>query len=308
MSSHPPLPALAQLDQQIRALMDRPDQLQHRLREVRQGLQALQSSHAAALDGHLAALWSAGNAASRRLVLEPLFEGLAVGPLLAEALVRCVEQADDRSANAALALLSGEVEPSAAQWRRLGQVARRQRQDLLPDVDAVQLLARRGPPEALATVALTAFRQGPEDADDRLVSIAALGRFDDPRVLGWLQALARSGSASLEVLQAVAQAMALGRATGPVQGPWAVLLIALARGPHGVDALLRWSAIDGLCHLCGSEALPAVLAAHRAGGEDLPSGYLQGLAARAIALEPSLAKGGAEGLAAAAAALAGGDP
>ena len=151
----------------------------------------------------------------------------------------------------------------------------------------------------MATVALTAFRLGPEDADDRLTCLAGLGRFADPRILPWLQALARTGSAGLEVLQAAAQIMA----REPEAPGLAELLLELASGEAGLDALLRWSALDGLCHLQGAEALPALLAAHAAAGQDLPAWYLPMLAGRALALEPSLAKGGPAALHLAAVAL-----
>lgn len=308
MSPQSPKPEIAaKLDAHMASLMERPDLLQHQLRAVRADVHEIIGQSPEEFDRLAANWWATNGAPARRLVLEPVLEGVEVGPLLLEALLKSVETADDRSANAALALLAGEAELSEPQWQRLARVARRQRAAWLPDIDAVQLLARRGPPLALATVALTAFRQGPEDADDRLACIAALGRFDDDRVLGWLNSLGRTGSCSMEVLQAAAQAMALGLHGGQRANLLANLLLALARGEEGLDALLRWSALDGLSHLRGTEALPAVLAAHRAGGSDLPDGYVQGLAALAMSLEPSLAKGGDAGLAAAAEALAAGD-
>jgi hypothetical protein len=306
-SQSPKAETWAKLDAHIASLVERPDQLQHQLRAVRGEIHELIRQNPEELDRIAANWWASNGAPARRLVLEPVLEGNEVGALLAEALLKSVETADDRSANAALALLAGEAELDQAQWQRLARVARRQRSAWLPDIDAVQLLARRGPPQALATVALTAFRQGPEDADDRLACIAALGRYDDDRVLGWLTSLARTGSCSMEVLQAAAQAMALGLHGGQRAKPLEHLLFTLARGDEGLDALLRWSALEGLSHLRGTEALPAVLAAHRAGGSDLPEGYAQGLAALAMSLEPSLAKGGDTGLAAAAEALAAGD-
>jgi hypothetical protein len=297
----------AKLDARMASLIERPDQLQHQLRAVRADVYEIVGQNPEEFDQLAANWWATNGAPARRLVLEPVLEGVDVGPLLLEALLKSVETADDRSANAALSLLAGEAELSGAQWQRLARVARRQRSAWLPDIDAVQLLARRGPPQALASVALTAFRQGPEDADDRLACIAALGRFDDDRVLGWLISLGRTGSCSMEVLQAAAQAMALGLHGGERENPLANLLLALARADVGLDALLRWSALEGLSHLRGTEALAAVLAAHRAGGSDLPDGYVQGLAALAMSLEPSLAKGGEAGLVAAAEALAAGD-
>lgn len=297
----------AKLDAHVASLVERPEQLQHQLRAVRGDVYELIGQNPEEFDRLAAKWWASNGAPGRRLVLEPVLEGIEAGPLLTEALLKSVETADDRSANAALALLAGEAELSPSQWQRLARVARRQRAAWLPDIDAVQLLARRGPPQALATVALTAFRLGPEDADDRLACVAALGRFDDDRVLGWLNSLGRTGSCSMEVLQAAAQAMALGLHGDQDANPLARLLLALARGEEGLDALLRWSALDGLSRLHGTEALPAVLAAHRAGGSDLPDGYAQGLAALAMSLEPSLAKGGDAGLAAAAEVLAAGD-
>jgi hypothetical protein len=152
-SQSPKAETWAKLDAHIASLVERPDQLQHQLRAVRGEIHELIRQNPEELDRLAANWWASNGAPARRLVLEPVLEGNEVGALLAEALLKSVETADDRSANAALALLAGEAELDQAQWQRLARVARRQRSAWLPDIDAVQLLARRGPPQALATVA-----------------------------------------------------------------------------------------------------------------------------------------------------------
>lgn len=294
-----PAEALESWRQQVADLLNRPDLLQLRLRDVRSAGLGLADKLPADFDSICAELWRSTDGGGRRLVLLPLLEGHVFGKALTQAMLTSVEGRDERSANTALALLEERADIDPEGWRRIGRVARAQRQALLPDIDAVQLLAKGGPAEALPTVALTAFRRGPEDADDRLTAIAGLGRFDDPRILPWLRTLARTGSVGLEVLQAAAQLMA----RDPASPGLADLLVELASNEAGLDALLRWSALDGLCHLQGAEALPALLAAHQAAGQDLPEWYLPALAGRAMALEPSLAKGDPSALRQAAAAL-----
>lgn len=281
-------PTIAQWHQQVTELLDRPELLQVRLRDVRSAGLGWAEVAPADFDSACAELWRSTDGNGRRVVLLPLLEGHVLGRALTHAMLGSVEGREERSANAALALLEERGQLDPVQWRRIGLVARVQRQSLLPDIDAAQLLAKHGPPAAMATVALTAFRRGPEDADDRLACIAGLGHFDDARVIQWLRSLARTGSASLEALQAAAQWMARNQDTPGLPE----LLQELARQELGLDALLRWSALDGLCHLLGTDALPALLAAHQAGGQELPEWYLPSLAGRAMALEPSLAKGG----------------
>jgi hypothetical protein len=153
----------------------------------------------------------------------------------------------------------------------------------LPDREAALLLARHGPASALATVLLTAFRPGPEDADDRLGTLASLGRFEDARVPEWLARVVKSGAAVLEVLQACAVAIARGA------DPEAWLPVLHAGARTRIDAWARWTALDGLSRVVpASDALPWLIAALRAGGEDLPGWYLPFCEQRAQALAPGV--------------------
>lgn len=284
--------------EKLAALCEDPQQTTQKFTSLRATYLSLLVDHAEACDRALAQLWQNATPVTRATLLAPLCDGANVGPELTGAAVASVAQGDARSANAGLRVLGDGATLDAGQWRQIGKVASAQRPQTLPDIEATAFLARHGPAEALPTVALAAFRPGPEDADDRLLAVAALGRFADPRVPGWLRALVRSGCAHLEVIQAAAQLM-----DRDSEGA-ADLLEAVASADVGLDATARWAAVQGLCHVRGAEALPQVLAAWRAGGEDLPGDYLSGLLSLAIHLEPSLAKGGEAALRKAAAAMA----
>lgn len=170
----------------------------------------LQKVHGPTLDAAMAQRFRAASANTRVHAFEPLLEHQAVGPLLQQALVDAVVQADTRkidvvSANVALRLLEpigGKL--SKRQWIALGHVARDERTKVLPDREVAVVIARAGPAESLPSVALAVFRKGPEDADDRLVSTSQLGRFGDARVVPWLIALAKTGTAGLECLYSAA--------------------------------------------------------------------------------------------------------
>lgn len=271
-------------------LSERPAAWEAQVRNLRGQWQLLCVREAAAADAALAQLWQNATPTVRATLLAPLCEDNPLGARSLSALVDSVAQGDVRSANAALRLLGEGTDLSAEQWRSVGRVARSQRSQGLPDIDVAVMLARSGPREAFATVALTAFRPGPEDADDRLVALGQLGRFGDLRAAGWLAGIAASGSAHLEVIQAAA-ALLESHPAAAVD-----LLSRVAAADQGLDALARWTALDGLCHAQGAEALSAVLAGWLAGGADLPAGYLDALRNRAVSLEPSLAKGGTDAL------------
>ncbi len=244
----------------------------------------------AALDRGLAQLWSQARPVARTLGLQPALENAAVGPVLRGALLDSVE-ADPASANAALALLADvpAQDWQPAEWQRLARVARSERKKTVPDKEVALLLARLGPPEALATVALTAFREGPEDAEDRLLATAHLGRFADARVAAWLRALLQTGVATMECLQAASLAQVYAQ---DVQ-PWIANLEAACALPQS-DALARWTALDGLSHLAPARALPLLQATLAARGADLPPWFVPYCQERAAALRALVPDDGAE--------------
>jgi len=241
----------------------------------------------ARLGTELATTWRLAPPSSRSQNLRPLLENLPLGDELRAALLLSIETDDEQSANAALQVLDASQDESLDDevLRRIGQVARTERSKLLPDKEAVVWLARRTPPQALASLVLAAFREGPEDAEDRLAATAALGRLDDARVPDWIERLIHSGAAHLECLHAVAQAVA----SHPASSSCWLPAVRLAVGASGdsqaaIDPWVRWTALDLLCHIESSTALPWLLASWRAAGEDLPSWYLAKVAARAVAL------------------------
>lgn len=243
----------------------------------------LQAGQAHTHDVELADLWRQARPVVRSQALRDMLAGAQPGPLLVQALLDTLESSDPDSGNAALHVLAEarEVPLEAAGWRRVARVARRERGLVVPDREAALLLARHGPPSSLATVLLTALRPGPEDADDRLGALAALGRFDDARVPDVLTRVVHGGAAVLESLQAAAVAVARGadpEAWQPVLEQAAV---------RAVDAWGRWSALDGLSRVVPAErALPWLIAAMRAAGDDLPEWYLPFCEQRAQALSP----------------------
>jgi hypothetical protein len=233
-------------------------------------------------DRHEASQWQAAASRTVRRALADAWQGQACGPALAEALLTTIEGVDAEAGNLALQLLATAA-LSASDWRRLAQVAVRERDQLLPDREVAVLLAQRGPRAALSTVVLTAIRPGPEDADDRLLATAALGRFDDVRVPRLLERLAATGTASLEVLQAAADALAAG------QDPerWRPVLIAVLH-LNDTDAWARWSALDGLSRLDPAGCIPWLVAACRSRGADLPEWYAPFCDQRLAALAPGV--------------------
>ncbi len=233
----------------------------------------------------LATLWRQARPTVRAQALREMLEGGQPGPLLVEALLQSVEAGDIDSSNAALHVLgeSAQVQLATAGWRRIARVARRERGLVLPDREAALLVARHGPASALPTVLLTALRDGPEDADDRLGALASLGRFDDARAVQLVARVLATGAAGLEGLQAVATAVA----RGGDPDDWVAGLQAAVG--LDIDAWVRWSALDGLSRMQpAAVVLPWVLAAWRAAGEDLPDWYLPFCEQRARDLKPGL--------------------
>ncbi len=260
----------------------------------------------AALDEALAVGWRSAAPVVRQQTLRDVLEGQKPGLQLVAAWVASITSGDDISANAAIHLL-GCLQPvplNAQQWRVIGAVAARQRDDLLPEVEAAVLLSQHGPDEAFATIALCAFRDGPEDAEDRQAAITSLGRFDREPVLEWVEKVAASGVLGLEAICAIAQwAM---RHLATIDGDTRQHLGNIVRlaagagsqgGIHVADAWLRWGAMDLLARLLGPAALPTVAGAWIAGGEDLEPWFLDGMAQRLLDLCPDTAcraKGPAE--------------
>jgi len=270
------IPALL-IDLQV--LADDPQMAAPMLRALQARLRA-RDSRDAALDQGLAQLWQAARPVARALGLQPLLDGISVGPALRAALLDSVE-ADAASANAALDLLAATAAEDwqPVEWQRVARVARMERDKTVPDKEAALLLARCGPRQALPTVALTAFRPGPEDAEDRLTAIANIGRFADARAAAWNRALLQTGVATLECLQAVT----LAQQTAPDLQPWLANL-ELACRLAATDAVARWTALDGLSHLDPARSLPWLHAAVAAAGADLPPWFVPYCRQRAAAV------------------------
>ncbi|MBM4345339.1 MAG: hypothetical protein FJ100_18365, partial [Deltaproteobacteria bacterium] len=250
----------AQWPDQLRALRDRAWHLGPRL------------DGASPLDQ----LWSAASADVVATWLAPLLEDLALPAAFRARLAQCAaSHRDPRVANAALTVLGHGEGLDAEAWVGLARRAARERPLVAPDSDCAVFLARHGPPSTFASVALCAFRAGPDDVDDRLVSLGHLGRFADPRPLPWLHAVVALGAAHLEVIQSAAHALA----AGADKAAWTTLLAACGGAAQGVDAWARWNVLEGLCFHLGAAARPHVLAALAAGGEDVPAGYREGVVA-----------------------------
>ena len=263
-----------------------------------------------AVDSRLAAAWRAADANLRIHGLRDAFEGVILGSALVDALLESIDgvvvgaatrnssagpegaRVDAGAANAALWVLreaaDDPLDPQG--WRRICRVARGSRHQLVPDLDAASLVAERGPEMCLPTVALTAFRDGPEDASDRLAALVALGRFPDTRVPGWLDGVVRSGAGVVEAVQALSfvaarvhgagDEAALGQVIAALLAAVPVSLAALAEaGPdsadeaastaasHLPDGWARWLALDLLSRLLGEAAVPMLQAAYAAGGQ-----------------------------------------
>lgn len=248
----------------------------------------LQKSHGPDLDAAVSQRFRGASANTRVHAFGPLLDHLAVGPLLQQALLDTVIQANVRkidaiSANVALRLLEPVgAQLSKRQWIALGHVAREERVKVLPDREVAVVIARAGPAESLPSVTLAVFRQGPEDADDRLVSASQLGRFADSRVVPWLIALAKTGTAGLECLYSAANS------SYSVTDLLTLLAgVSASPGLDSTDCWVRWSAIDGICHRDAQGALPLLLAIGLAGGDDLEPWFLDFCQQRAQTLANS---------------------
>lgn len=257
------------------------------LSELRAQWRQLALSAADVADDLAATAWRRASPEQRRQVVAAVLADHLVGPHLAAELIQAVAGRDLVTAQTALTLLAGAT-LDAAQWRQIGRVAAAERAKKVPDVDAAALLARQGPPEALPTVVLTAFRPGPEDADDRLVAISHLGRWRDDAIPALLARLASTGSCHLEIIQSVAHAMSVGHARAfPDDGHWAGVLVASLCCDQGHDAISRWSALDGLCHLEPATAARYLAAAQWPLTADDPSWFRAAVTARGHALQPA---------------------
>lgn len=236
-------------------------------------------------DGALALgpLWATASADVTATWLAPLLEDLALPTAFRGQLAQCAAtHRDHRVANAALTVLGHGEGLSPAAWRAIGRRAARERPAVAPDSDCAVFLARHGPRHAWASVALCAFRSGPDDVDDRLVSLGHLGRFGEPRTLPWLRSVVSLGAAHLEVIQSAAHALA----SGADKSAWTDLLAQAGGAAVGLDAWARWTALEGLCFHLDRAARPWVLAALAAGGDDLPAGYADGLRALLARIDP----------------------
>ncbi len=241
--------------------------------------------------------WRSAEPWTRRNDLAQALAGAEIDADLLQALLESVQSADAISANAALDILSDRPLSEAA-WKPLCATVRSQRVHALPDVDAALAVAEHGPDGCFATVALTAFRAGPEDADDRLQCLAALGRFSDDRVPGWLAAVIDSGAASLPALTALNHwLVAHGeRLSTDKKASFETLLRGVLQRQGATpadccDSWIRWMAVDCICRLSGRAALPLLAGACLAAGADAPSwypGYLARTTATLFA-EPALA-------------------
>ncbi len=282
----------------------------------------------AAVDTRLAAAWRAADANLRVHGLRDLFDGVMLGSALVDALLESIDGAcaaphgrsatteatpvDAGSANAALWVLREAADDplDSKGWRRICAVARRGRHQLVPDLDAANLVAERGPDSCLPTVALTAFRDGPEDASDRLAALVALGRFPDPRVPGWLHGVVRSGAGLMEAVQALSFVAARVHGDGdeaalgqvieallvavPVslasledagsdpasQAGSAGVAASAAAASHLSDGWVRWLALDLLSRLLGEATVPMLQAAYAAGGQHDVAWFLPQVEAR----------------------------
>lgn len=265
----------------LAAIVARPAAIPGEDRQLRAALLAEPDLSADKVDGPLADGWRGAEPLVRQQILRDALEALPMGPRLCAALVACAVEQAHVSANAALHLLGQDATAplTDTDWRRIARRARDQRDDLLPDIEAAQLLATRGPAGAFATVALLAFRDGPEDAEDRQLAIAALGRFDDPRVPRWLRAVAGSGALGIEAISAATDlaAQRLQSEDADIDELLAVLAAAAGAEPthaiHVADSWVRWAAIDVATRLVGERALPLAAGAWLAGGADVEPWY-----------------------------------
>ena len=156
---------------------------------------------------------------------------------------------------------------SPDQWRVVGRLARHQRSAPVPELDAAQLLAERAPTSAGPSVALTAFRPGPEDAEDRLISLADPGRFTSlTERRGWIVDVLAAGAAGLEAIASLSRWAVTAAAADDAEGLSAYVeaLQAHLRRPvtDGVgDAWVRWQALDALSRAAPQQARPWLLGA-----------------------------------------------
>ncbi len=263
------------------AAADRPAQWPDMLRPLRD-----RAWHLGARDdgaAPLGRLWATASVDVVATWLSPLLEDLALPAAFRTQLAQgAATHRDHRVANAALTVLGHGEGLTAAAWVAIGRRAANERPLVAPDSDCAVFLARHGPPEAWVSVALCAFRPGPDDVDDRLVSLGHLGRFGQDRTLPWLRALVGLGAAHLEVIQSAAHALA----SGADKAAWTELLVTCGGAAEGLDAWARWTALEGLCFHLGDAARGHVLAALAAGGDDLPAGYADGVAALLARIAP----------------------
>ena len=228
------------------------------------------------VDLALANAWRTVQPVVAQQTVRDALEGMTLGPQLLSALADSAAGTQHLAANAAIALLT-EADLShltVAQWRAIAGNAAAQRDQLLPDVEAAELLAAHGPLQSLATVALCAFRAGPEDADDRHAAIAGLGRHDDARVIPWLASVAPTGAFGSAIIQAAAALLNL-RGGALSSGERAQLGDAMlaacgdqSLAPHVItDGWIRWGALDVLSHLAPERAVGLAIAVWRAAGD-----------------------------------------
>lgn len=245
---------------------------------------------AAETDSALAATWQTSAPVVRQQVLRDALSGHKLGVSATTALLASVHSGDHISANAAIAVFGSQEPPglAPADWAVVAKNAVAQREQALPDVESGVLVANHGPPQTFATVALLAFRDGPEDAEDRLAAVTGLGRFDDPRVMQWLELFAATGAFGLEAIcGAAAWAARHTKRSADESDAVRRVLWTAARGGEqpadfGVDEWQRWGAIDVLSHMDGFASLLMVAAAYTAGGADLQAWYPPALAQRVM--------------------------
>ncbi|GEM_PF-3270318 len=273
----------------LERIVSKPAPIPAEAQELRIALLTAGSLAPADLDNALARAWRAADPLVRRESLRDACEGLELGVGFIEALIGSITDDKHTSANAAITVLNdaANLDLTDHHWRRIAAVARRQRDDLLPDIEAAQLVAAHRPRGSFATIALSAFRHGPEDAEDRGMSIAALGYFDDPRVAGWLAPVASSGVLGLEVLHAASEWFARNRksASDAERTAWMDIVEAAAgAGPRSAIAILdawqRWGALEIASAMRGPGALPLVVGAWQAGAHDAEHWFMPGVEQR----------------------------
>lgn len=282
--------------QVLERVVDRPAVIPTEIAELRGALSNAGDLTGLAVDAALAAGWRNAAPVVRQQVLRDALEGFAPGAALVTALLASIDSSNYVSANAALHLLGYLDAPplSEEQWRLIGRVTAQQRDSLLPDIDAAVLLCEHGPATAFATIALCAFRDGPEDAEDRQAAISALGRFVRPEVAQWLQELAKTGVLGVECIGSIAQwAMrVMSEIDDQAKAQMTAALVAAAgheprHENHLVDAWQRWGALDVLSRVAGEDALPLAAGTFLAAGQDLEPWFIDGVRQRVCDVCPA---------------------